>query len=245
MSATLQPSQALVSGSSQHDRPAPFDPAGAQNLYAIWQEIFERAHAAGSGDRGAAPAAHDSSSERLSTEPSQQQREQSQRSVDAAAELSPAPTSSLAVAAAGSPHRSVSGTRLEPGASESVAAATLNGSQVPAKGQIPINDAPRAPAHHAALQASKPSTQLSLAESTAVSAESVLVFVRGALVTIVVRDATIAEEDALQGAFETARELTGQRAALQQLTLNGRTLYQQGETSASTAPASAAWVFAC
>lgn len=78
------------------------------------------------------------------------------------------------------------------------------------------------------------------------SADSVNVFVRGADVAIVVRDAGISEQQALHCAFETARKLTGQRAALQQLVLNGRTLYQQpGDSRMHDSARSSSLVFAC
>ncbi|MET0534968.1 MAG: hypothetical protein ABW171_12145 [Steroidobacter sp.] len=57
--------------------------------------------------------------------------------------------------------------------------------------------------------------------------------VRGAAVTIVLRDASIEEDVALHGAFETARELAGQRSALHELTVNGRTLYRRSEPGVS------------
>jgi hypothetical protein len=66
----------------------------------------------------------------------------------------------------------------------------------------------------------------SLATSSLVG-ESTLVRVVGSKIAIVVRDATIDDEEALQSAFETARELTGARGGLLQLVLNGRALYCQ------------------
>src|SRR6185503_2379547 len=78
-----------------------------------------------------------------------------------------------------------------------------------------------------------------------VAAESILVLLYGASLTIVVRDTTLSEQDALQGAFATASELTGQRAALNKLTLNGRTVYQHSEPLSVGSPVSAAWVLAC
>jgi hypothetical protein len=78
------------------------------------------------------------------------------------------------------------------------------------------------------------------------SADSIHVFVRDAAVAIVVRDAEISQQQALHCAFETARKLTGQRAALQQLVLNGRTLYQHGvDTRKHDSTRSASLVFAC
>lgn len=82
------------------------------------------------------------------------------------------------------------------------------------------------------------------AASPIATAESINVFVQGAAVSIVVRDNTLSEQEAMRCGFETARRLTGQGAALQQLTLNGQTLYrQQDAANAGTAPR--ALVFAC
>lgn len=68
--------------------------------------------------------------------------------------------------------------------------------------------------------------------------DSVSVFVRSSGIAIVVRDSAIAEPDAVRCAFETAFSLLGQRAALKHLTLNGRTLYQQGDPPICAAHAS-------
>jgi hypothetical protein len=77
-------------------------------------------------------------------------------------------------------------------------------------------------------------------------ADSVNVFVRGSTVAIVVRDAGIEDAEALDCAFETAQKLTGQRAALQQLTLNGRVLYQQtGVATAVDRSRESSLVFTC
>ena len=76
--------------------------------------------------------------------------------------------------------------------------------------------------------------------------ESVSVYVRDSLVAIVVRDASLTDQNAMQCAFATAQALTGQRAALQRLTLNGKILYQQPpDLSASPAGAAPVLTFAC
>ena len=80
------------------------------------------------------------------------------------------------------------------------------------------------PERSAAAAAVQPHTAtLSFAPPAAVS-----VFVSGGTVRIVVRDGLLAEEEALRTAFETAGALAGRRAALQQLTLNGQVLYRHG-----------------
>jgi hypothetical protein len=72
----------------------------------------------------------------------------------------------------------------------------------------------------AALQANDTAPQ-------SVASEWINVFVHGAAVAVVVRNTSLSAKDALNCAFETARELTGQRGALQELTLNGKTIYRQ------------------
>lgn len=76
------------------------------------------------------------------------------------------------------------------------------------------------------------------AQRTAAPTEAVSVFVKGTAVAVVVRNAALAEQDALRSAFATARELTGSSAGLQQLTVNGRVLYRHlGAAGAFDAPA--------
>jgi len=60
--------------------------------------------------------------------------------------------------------------------------------------------------------------------------EVVSIVLEGAQVSIIVRNGDLSETKALRTAFETARELTGRSASLQQLTLNGRVLYEQAVT---------------
>ena len=75
------------------------------------------------------------------------------------------------------------------------------------------------------------------------SLESVSVFIRSDAVDVVVRDADVSDQDALSCAFETARELTGQRTALRRLTVNGRTLYRhEGDDTRRSA---STFMFAC
>jgi hypothetical protein len=73
-----------------------------------------------------------------------------------------------------------------------------------------------------------------------VAIESVQVFIQGAAVAIVVRDTSLSADEAMRCAFQTARELTGRSDGLHQLTLNGRTLYQQQRSGATQEPAPAA-----
>ena len=90
-----------------------------------------------------------------------------------------------------------------------------------------------------------PRVGASVKEEHLAAHESALVFVHGAAVEIVVRNSSLSEADAVHTAFETARELTGQRSALLRLTLNGRTIYQQADESSRQAPSGSELVFAC
>jgi hypothetical protein len=82
-----------------------------------------------------------------------------------------------------------------------------------------------------------------LLASTEVADEIVSVFVQRGTVAITVRNAALTDDEALRCAFETARTLAGEPAALRELTLNGRTVYlhspHQGSAAAPTL------VFAC
>ena len=74
-------------------------------------------------------------------------------------------------------------------------------------------------------------------------AEAVTIVLHGEDVSIIVRDTGLSESEALRSAFQTARELTGRSTSLQQLTLNGRVLYQQ-ERLTDLAPAGGV-LFSC
>jgi hypothetical protein len=73
--------------------------------------------------------------------------------------------------------------------------------------------------------------------------EAVNVFVQQGVVAIAVRNARLTDDEALRCAFETACTLAGERAALQELTLNGRTVYRQSPPPDSAASPTLA--FAC
>jgi hypothetical protein len=79
------------------------------------------------------------------------------------------------------------------------------------------------------------------------SVDSVQVFVDGDTVSIVLRDPLISEPEAVHCGFETARRLLGRSNALNQITLNGRTVYQQldGSLTIASEHAGAVLVFAC
>lgn len=96
------------------------------------------------------------------------------------------------------------------------------------------------PAHTVAAS-SLPEREFLLPQRSTLS-DSVSVFLHGATVSIVVRDGTISARQAVDCAFETARQLTGQRGTLLRLTLNGQTLYRQPCAESRAQPA---LLFAC
>jgi hypothetical protein len=103
-------------------------------------------------------------------------------------------------------------------------------------------------AQRSPLPATTPSTSSSSASEwreQPVPAASVDVFVRNAAVSIVVRDPSLSEQEALRCAFETTQRLTGQRSTLRQLMLNGRTLYQRDDASTSQSASASTLAFAC
>src|SRR5581483_7561244 len=196
----------------------PVDAHHAEDLYAVWKQIFAQERAvespasAGAMQRASALApalapALDESGAETSQGPAPG------RSRDPSIGLTP-----MQQGLAGAE-------RSDAVAAGASAVAGADGAGTPGTGAITVvngattvvNTTPRS-----ALLA--PSAQPSSAEPLA---ESVRVFVQGPAVAIVVRDATISDQDAVSCAFETARELTGLRSSLQQLTLNGRTLYQR------------------
>jgi len=82
----------------------------------------------------------------------------------------------------------------------------------------------------AAAETDEPSHGLQ-SDHEAVGQECVSVFVQNGAVAVTVRDPGLSDVDAVRGAFQTARALTGQGASLKQLLLNGRQLYQRPEPS--------------
>lgn len=84
------------------------------------------------------------------------------------------------------------------------------------------------------------------APETLPPAESVRVFQDARGLQVVVRHVGLAPQSAVWCALETARQLTGDRRALQQVLLNGRSVYESSSTERSSRPAAAAVVlFTC
>lgn len=225
MSAATHLSQTAMSASTRLSAaPAPLDADRAKDLYAIWKSVFERSRpVAASRDARHLPG---SDTRRLQWEfsASRDARASSMQGDDAAESARAAAAASgigstepAAVSAARS--RSTEHQRarnLDAAAQLAPSTTNLDGMD----GRM-RSDAARTRSGAATAP------QTIATQMPSVATESLNVFVQGATVAIVVRDAQLSDEGALQCAFETARALTGQRAGLRQLTLNGRTVYQQ------------------
>jgi len=255
MSSVLFSAAAASGATGWSASQVPVDAHHAEDLYAVWKQIFAQERAvespasAGAMQRASAlapalaPALDESGAETSQGPAPGRSRDPSigltpmQQGL-AGAERSDA-VAAGASAVAGADGAGTPGT----GAITVVNGATTVVNTTP-RSALPADSfqlagPPPEPIGGAALLA--PSAQPSSAEPLA---ESVRVFVQGPAVAIVVRDATISDQDAVSCAFETARELTGLRSSLQQLTLNGRTLYQrQIDSGTREAPPGGAFVF--
>lgn len=77
------------------------------------------------------------------------------------------------------------------------------------------------------------------------AAESVRVFQDAAGLQVVVRHVCMSADSAVWCAMETARQLTGDRRALQHVTLNGRTVYASSDDTREGGADAVAIVFSC
>jgi len=105
--------------------------------------------------------------------------------------------------------------------------------------------APNAEAYREQAGGHRPSAHdIAAADAAKVIArDSVNVYLHGSEVAIVVRDSRLTEPEAMTCALATAQQLTGERDALQRLTLNGRPIYERPSRSiAATLPD---LIFAC
>jgi hypothetical protein len=223
-----------------------------EDLYALWQAVFETSHpAATAGDEGPHAQSVDpapQSDPQASTDTGSEHRTLPTQRVDGAADVYEPP----ALVAAGNARilqslvpsgvggtRSVADTDVQASGESAGEPALLmpqdqhvDTAVDPAQVAMATDDAGQPPEveQSAQLERDLKSVQGTRATSDAGPpgvADSVNVFVQGTAVAIVVRDATLSDQDAVTCAFETARQLTGHSEALQSLTLNGRTLYQQ------------------
>jgi hypothetical protein len=246
----------------------PFGSGAPEDLYAIWNSVFEHAHAdiatrdGQSVPDGGQKAPHDHHQGGVQGD--------GRPRVPASVELegtggagAPAglvdsfmPGIKTATAAGVAPEAIVSadrddGVADEPSATaqqiehrdDATASVATGGTEAAADSQ-----ATRGSGAHVttAFAGSAPTEAASADTSQRVAAESVSIFVHDSGVALVVRDAMLSDQDGMQSAFETAQALTGQRAALQRFTLNGRTLYQQQPgPDAGRAKTAPTLVFAC
>ncbi|MEO8152134.1 MAG: hypothetical protein ABI605_03615 [Rhizobacter sp.] len=206
----------------------PSDRGGAQlslasgrsdELYALWKNVFDRAHA----------VQHSAQPRRVATA--------AERDADpyavAALPAMPGAVVSSSAAVDPSPH-------MQPAVLDDAARPAAQALPVPARserdhdaaaamalptGAVSVNSdtAPESPVERGRADA----VQFAATQVHDAAGDSVSVHVQGTAVSIVVRDAALSEQEALRLGFETARRLTGQRASLAQLTLNGHVAYQQ------------------
>lgn len=228
----------------------PLDAHHAEDLYAVWKQIFAQERAVeppasprGGNDRGEGGAAASASADVVFATPAfatseggggVSQGSSPQRSTD--------PSMEVALMQRGLAVSAVLDTGAgTPGAeAAAVVNATSQGTQ--SADSVPVER----PAPESVGEAALPAASAQPSSAEPLAAESVRVFLQGPAVAIVVRDATISDQDAVYCAFETARRLTGLRSSLRQLTLNGRTLYQrQIDSGMRAAPPRGALVFAC
>ena len=158
----------------------------------------------------------------------------------------------VAAAATASTASTVAATAAATASTAAATAAAVAATFTAGPGEAGVSASPGADASICDVQEPREVLQARIAHASigaaySVPAESARVFVHGAAVTVVVRNSTLSDQDAINTAFETARELTGQRSALSHLTLNGRTLYQQADAAAQERGATSGpnFVFAC
>ena len=218
---------------------ASLDAERAQDLYVVWKMVFEHAQAGQSGSHDAA----------RSPAPDPRLGDVKPATDTTAAVWAPwagardtLPTTlPLESATAATFETASSAVALGPRASAAVKAVqgampALARSVAALRDEPPLRSTMPEPGRNAAAPADAPDPM----------PDSVNVFVRGAAVSITVRDPAMSAHEAVRCGFETARRLTGQRAALQQLTLNGHTLYQNSDAPAlEQARPGPVLVFAC
>ncbi|HET9446851.1 MAG TPA: hypothetical protein VFO35_11355 [Steroidobacteraceae bacterium] len=207
---------------------APIDIGRAEDVYAAWKAVFEGSRAVEHGPDDSCAWQHDAAASE-GERPVRNDGEdgQSGGSVHdgadttarmygkAAAERAPMSSPTIATLALGS----------------STATVTSSGSSF---GTPPLagTTAAKAAVVQSSAARSIPQSADALSSSPQPNpADVVQVFVRGSSVAIVVRDSSLSADAAMHCAFQAARELTGRSDGLRYLTLNGRTIYQQPDTS--------------
>lgn len=219
------------------------------DLYAAWQEVFDNARPVeiqpdtSSADQRHADAGHEAAEP---TDPFAAHQRVNFASLSAdgskaegVAPISQSPATSLAMPAVVA--SGVSTSRIERAANADGAAPSPRVT-TPAAFRTGTAFDTESASFDAGRSAARPQD---VAQHAAPASEFVSVFQHGAGVTVVVRDSTLSETEAMRCAFEAARELTGKRSSLQQVTVNGRVLYEQQSPAPDAAPGSATFAFAC
>lgn len=242
MSAPTELSIAMAASASRTTIAAS-DVAGERDLYSLWKAVFERAGASAASD---SPVAYPQSvgqtaagGVHVNTSGSRESACSSEPVIDLRSGADSAATQSIAARA---PAAAVA--RLVASSAGAMPSNVLSGGAVFTR-QVPALATP--PHSPDVFETAQVLQQVWLRAAAGAlptaAAESVNVFVSGAAVAVVVRNASLSDEGALRCAFETARELTGESAALEQLTLNGRTVYYRGESRRKPAALVAALLF--
>ena len=238
MSAAVSFSNAASMLAGDSSPQAPADIGRAEDVYAAWKAVFERSRAVESTRDGAHTFERDARQPRgespVRSHASDAQTGSSRNDAPGSNDdlRTEASRSSRAGVSSQTIARSVSGSNMQSAPWSGSSSARLlqpnasNGKSVAAES----GSARVAPEPAGALPGSPQPAP----------AEWVQVFVRGTAVAIVVRDTSLSADEAMQCAFQTARELTGRSDALRHLTLNGRTIYQQRHASDSQVAAQAA-----
>jgi hypothetical protein len=234
-----------ASASTPELKPARLDANVANELNALWRSIFERAHAGEPrGEEHGRPAASkptthagDDAREFVRERPEQPSAKQTSTMPETLPLNAP---TAVATAAPVAQVPIVSAVAIE-----TVRSIATPEPQTPIAGLAAARAVPAdvelAPA---AVERARPNDDATPPAAEQMRAdETVSVFMQGGAVTINVRDAVLGEDEALRCAFETARTLTGERAALRTLLLNGRTVYRQAPRPAATE--SPTLIFAC
>lgn len=233
--AVLLTHTAVPAPGAQSVMQVPLGSDQGEDLYALWQAVFETSHpAATAGDEGphAQPVDRAPQSDpQASTDTGSEHRTLPTQRVGGAADVYEPPAS----VAAGNARILQSVVPSGVGDMRSVAATDVQSSgESASESSLLMPQAPHVdpPEVEYSIQVERDPKVVQTAQETPYTeppgvADSVNVFVQGTAVAIVVRDATLSDQDAVTCAFETARQLTGHSEALQSLTLNGRTLYQQ------------------
>jgi hypothetical protein len=236
-------SQASMSPGSANTLRFSTDGGRGEDLYSLWNSVFDGMHVVDSGPNAEQPAPQ-LPFQGLVQVGVQARVEAHMSDTEVAGKLSPADERQVAMQSA---------VDAADNALHASTAAATDTSDAVVVAITPVAtddaDAPNAQASTSTAQETLGASQDRLASSDVerlVSDESAHVFVRGAAVAIVVRNPALSDQDAINSAFETAHELTGQRSALLRLTLNGRTLYEQAdEVGERGATPASALVFAC